>query len=474
MAKKYPDMKDEQLDKLFRDAAGRYTPPAAPEGAWEEFQEKMKSDELLENLEQKATDGTRWMVPAWLREARPWKIAVACLLILCLGGSLLWLSLKGDNQKNRGSVPAVNTAKIKKQNSVEGAVGNEKWQPSPVPPVLSTATDITSLTTGRKGNRAPQEATVMSAKANIHQQVIEYARSPLLLMGRLDGQLGITLKKDAASTIKDTGSYSQDYYAGGIKGPINGRNSAMTGRDSVNNNGLKPLKKAAFLAVDPIPSLSEQRQLHDFRPDAELAMNDSRDDNGSGRWQLGLIVGPNLTTVNGTVSKTAGLNTGVAVQRRINDSKFSVGSGVVLETLAYDINPGDFRPGGKTIQSTTLTGIEGKCQMIDVPINVRYDVVRSKKNSAFVSTGVSGLWMAKESYAYYYDKAGQSSEKNINVTGKGKSLYSVTNLSVGYERTFKKTSIQIEPYIKLPMSSIGYGNLNLGSLGTQISIKHNF
>ncbi|WP_300601516.1 outer membrane beta-barrel protein [Niabella sp.] len=188
------------------------------------------------------------------------------------------------------------------------------------------------------------------------------------------------------------------------------------------------------------------------------------------RWQVGLIAGSNLGMVRGDVSKKPGLNAGLLVQRKLGQSRFSVESGVVYESMTYDVNNADFNPNGKPV-SAKVSNIEGSCTMIDVPVNVRYDVVASKKNKAFVSTGVSPTVIVKQSYIYDFDRGEGPVPINRDVSGKGKSVYAVANLSIGYEQRWEHVSVQIAPYVKIPMGEIGYGNLSLGGVGTQISIK---
>ncbi|MCH5686790.1 hypothetical protein LWM68_22535 [Niabella sp. W65] len=86
--------------------------------------------------------------------------------------------------------------------------------------------------------------------------------------------------------------------------------------------------------------------------------------------------------VKGDVSATPGLNTGILVQHRINDSRISLESGVIYENMTYAVENEYFNPGGKPV-SSKVSNISGTCTMIDVPVNVRYDMVHSKKKKSF-------------------------------------------------------------------------------------------
>ncbi|ULT41088.1 hypothetical protein KRR40_41410 [Niabella defluvii] len=79
--------------------------------------------------------------------------------------------------------------------------------------------------------------------------------------------------------------------------------------------------------------------------------------------------------------------------------------------------------------------------------------------------------MVKQSYVYDYTDENGTRLIDRDVTGQGKNFYAVANVSVGYEQKWNKTSVQVAPYLKIPMGEIGYGNLSLGGIGTQVSIK---
>ena len=447
-------MTDEQLDERFRAAARQYNPPSAPEGAWEVLRENIEKAEQTGNKIADAFEAEEiGPESARLRRPRTWLISAAAVLLFFLGGVTTWYILNRDNKA--GSV--ISTGENKVADSGDFGVSDALKHTKAADDSVDSGENRMM---GENNYSVRTEAAPPRLKPPVLLQIVKLNR---------DYQAASPQIIDKAVAIRIITPFLRSETAP----PVIKLNQAEAGRNMMPGR----LSKSDFLAAND-RFLSEDMNQHKTGP---VTVNKDIEDAGRntaprkrGEWQLGLTVGPNLTTVNGTVGKTAGVNTGLVVQHRISDSKFSVGSGVVLESMTYGMAPEEFHPGGKTLNIPSLTSVEGKCQMLDVPVNVRYDVVRTSKSNAFVSTGVSGLLMAKESYSYNYNNQGQTYQKSVDVSGKGKSLYTVTNLSIGYERTFNRTSVQIEPYIKLPMSSIGYGQLNLGSLGTQVSIKQSF
>jgi len=61
------------------------------------------------------------------------------------------------------------------------------------------------------------------------------------------------------------------------------------------------------------------------------------------------------------------------------------------------------------------------------------------------------------------------------VTNQNTNLFSILNLSIGYEKQIsKQLHIGIEPYYKIPLSGIGQGAIKLSSLGLQLNGRFTF
>ncbi|MCF3110326.1 outer membrane beta-barrel protein [Niabella sp. CC-SYL272] len=397
MSKKFSNMDDEALDKLFRDAASRFQPPDAPEGAWDAFYET----KMLPN--EKNTNPRRFLI---LR--RFWLPAAACLLLALAG--LVWV-----------------------------------LQRHPLPGLTGSA-----------------------SVAGIAPEIIKKEAAPPVRTGPVPEQEGKDFRS-LNTTIPGAGTIlleKKDSLAAN-NGPVffDAAKNAETERehrpaDTIQRKPYFSLRDKAENGYPAVPG--------NYNPYFTEGSSAARAANS--RWQVGLIAGSNLGMVRGDVSKKPGLNAGLLVQRKLGGSRFSVESGVVYESMTYDVNNADFNPNGNPV-SSRVSNIEGSCTMIDVPVNVRYDVVASKKNKAFVSTGVSPTVIVKQSYIYDFDRGDGPVSINRDVSGKGKSVYAVANLSIGYEQKWEHVSVQIAPYVKIPMGEIGYGNLSLGGVGTQISIK---
>ena len=146
-------------------------------------------------------------------------------------------------------------------------------------------------------------------------------------------------------------------------------------------------------------------------------------------------------------------------------------SGLLMESKIYSARPGDYH----SVNSyPNVTGIDASCRVFDLPLNIRYNVWQPRKEQVFAVAGLSSFWMQKESYLFKYDATGGLSNSELNIYHQNRHFLSIANIAVGYEHTWGKISAQVSPYLKVPLSGIGYGRVKLFSTGIMGSVKYNF
>jgi len=111
--------------------------------------------------------------------------------------------------------------------------------------------------------------------------------------------------------------------------------------------------------------------------------------------------------------------------------------------------------------------------MWEIPVNVRYNFPSGGKMKWFATAGLSTYLMTKESYNYEATKWGTpwGVGKTYTYETPYHNLFSILNLSVGYEQRLGKIgNLRLEPYLRVPLSGIGTGNLSIMSAGLNIGI----
>ena len=110
--------------------------------------------------------------------------------------------------------------------------------------------------------------------------------------------------------------------------------------------------------------------------------------------------------------------------------------------------------------------------MFEFPIVVRYNLTE-RKNTFFVSTGLTSYMMKEEDYKY----SAQAGASGYNYEGyrsydrSGDHLFANLHLSAGYKLSLSsKFNIRIEPYLKTPLKKIGIGKMPITSTGLNFAI----
>jgi hypothetical protein len=120
-----------------------------------------------------------------------------------------------------------------------------------------------------------------------------------------------------------------------------------------------------------------------------------------------------------------------------------------------------------------LEKVDADCKVYEIPISLSYNFGHSTKQNWFAGVGLSSLVMKKEvyNYAYKYSAAGTLYHRKWTVNNENNHFLSTLTLSGGYQRNISKhISIMAEPYLKLPLTGVGYGKVKLNSGGVLFSI----
>lgn len=191
------------------------------------------------------------------------------------------------------------------------------------------------------------------------------------------------------------------------------------------------------------------------------------------KFYVGFIGGADLTTVRLQKTDRTGSHYGGLIGYNFG-KKWSVEAGVFTDKKFYYTEGKYFNTSKVYIPANSkITEVSGDCKMLEIPISVKYDFSSSKKSAWFATAGVSSYLMKKENYSfvYYYSTSGTQATYNKSYRNSSTNLFSVVQLSAGYTHTLgNTTAFRIEPYLKLPVSGIGFGKLPLISTGVNVGV----
>lgn len=190
------------------------------------------------------------------------------------------------------------------------------------------------------------------------------------------------------------------------------------------------------------------------------------------KWSVVLSAGPDLSFASGNAGRVETVK-GIGIGYQIND-RISLRTGFYTARKIYTAEAKDYKFSGTMGNYyPNLKSVDGDCIVYEIPLLLNYNFVKGARSSWFVSGGVSTLLMHQEEYNYYYKpwSTGSYVHKKWTVSDKNKHYFSLVALSAGYTRKLNdRLFIQAEPYMRLPLSGVGEGKIDLKSAGVLFSI----
>ncbi len=456
-------MQSEKFDNKIREAAGHHQ-PAYDEKAWG------KMEKLLNKyLPQEKDDRRRFIL--------------FFLLFLLLGGSAFVLISK-PWQKNKSIATVIQEAQppiIIQPSTISSSDKNKK----------STG-ELRKINQTQQGNENPNNSTISSKAITKEGQPVaetEFITKKKVVNTFNSSSKHKKINNKTGKIVSATGESKESQDNASLQidqlekksennlKTISG-NIIVTDINSNNINKLTINKEIA--TVDSAQKESKEpannesiKTTNDVVAKLPADKNTKVKNKKNSSFYFSLSAGPDISFAGSDKFGKAKLLTGAGVGYTFNGS-FTVRTGIYTGRKIYSASPDEYHPpAGFWAYYTYLQKVTADCKVIEIPIAVSYNFGKSSKQNWFISTGLSSYLMKKETYAYYYKQTptGQTLTGNWTIENKNKHYFSILTLSGGYQRSISKyVSIMVEPYIKLPLSGIGYGKVKLNSGGLLFSV----
>ncbi|MEO3406172.1 hypothetical protein AAFN85_19825 [Mucilaginibacter sp. CAU 1740] len=178
--------------------------------------------------------------------------------------------------------------------------------------------------------------------------------------------------------------------------------------------------------------------------------------------------------VNGTSSFQGkmGSNYGALLSLGLT-KKLTITSGVVYSSKPYNTSFANYNTA--YVFKHEPSDVTADCKMLDIPINIGYQVFGNFRNKISVGTGFSSYIMLHEKYTYNYADGNNPAWPQTYTVPNSKGYYlSILNLNATYERKINsKFGLSVQPYMKVPLSGVGYSDLKLQSTGVAVGVTYN-
>ena len=175
---------------------------------------------------------------------------------------------------------------------------------------------------------------------------------------------------------------------------------------------------------------------------------------------------------------TLGGKVGVQLAR-----KFQLDLGFAYSLKRYGSEGLDYNMAGGWNEMVGInpTRMEGKGNILQIPIEATYYISGYENNSFFINAGVSSFLLNSEWYGFKYDPADLLNNPDApeeitmaDIPRRNFHLAGVARVSVGYQRILSPNmAFEISPYLQIPLTGIGEGKVDLYTAGVQFAVKFN-
>ncbi|OKS87164.1 hypothetical protein [Mucilaginibacter polytrichastri] len=183
---------------------------------------------------------------------------------------------------------------------------------------------------------------------------------------------------------------------------------------------------------------------------------------------LSILTAPDVNGVGSSFSQgqlgtTSGLMLSVGLTHRL-----TVSMGAMYSKKPYMAS---FSQYNTTFQfKDNPTNVYADCRVLDIPINIDYRLYSKGRNLFAVGTGISSYFMLRENY--HFDYTGTPGPSDYNISNQNQHIFGVLNINATYQRRInEKFGLNVQPYMKLPLTNIGYGKVDLQSTGVAVGVS---
>jgi len=198
----------------------------------------------------------------------------------------------------------------------------------------------------------------------------------------------------------------------------------------------------------------------------------------AGRWSVGFIVAPDYNSVGINRGKTLSPAIGGIVSYRISP-RWSLSARILYNNKKYKSQsdyynvPDDYWP--NRTNGIIPDNISGSCRVIDVPVLLSYRFLQRRIFSFTASAGLGSYFLLDEKYEFSFSQDNPGAATEWETKDNSNMLFNIANFAIGMEmQSSRRTSIAIEPYLKVPLKQMGWGKVNLSGMGLSLSVKYHF
>jgi hypothetical protein len=380
-----------------------------------------------------------------------WKTAfIATAVLLLITSSLLFYN--GRQNSTTTEKTGLNNVNADQSLSTTGASKNEK------------SSSEEQYVKNAEVKKSEENSNRSSLPSNVRTK--EVTPSLMKSLAKINKEAPTSLQSDI--TVDDTALFPQ----------------AAVSSTKVNNaSDINESSDEEAASQSPPGDSSSVEEQKDHAVKNEMNLNDSLAyplKSKPSRWNIMLSLSPDFSSTDLNKFTTPGGAFGIAAYYNVSRA-FSISAGVVKSHKLYWDNGYEYKPvepgfWGKKTNGIVPGKVEGSCSVLEIPLGLQYNLISAKKSKVYLGATFSSYIMLKESYQYIFDTPNLGAAESWNAKKVSYNLFSIANLSAGYERNISnRMMIGVSPYIKIPLSGIGaWANVKLYSVGAAFTLRYQF
>jgi hypothetical protein len=238
-------------------------------------------------------------------------------------------------------------------------------------------------------------------------------------------------------------------------------------------SNIPALSRGSQVPDKPLIAMTTESGGHSGFTNSERTFSENAFIKTGSRFSIGLVVSPDLSTAGGIRQfEQPGYKFGLKTSYKLT-SNISIETGIIRSSVRYSAGIQNYDPPGYPNNNTNLSSIYAECMILDIPLNVTFNFWNLSNSRFFASAGLSSYVMLSEDYTFSYDYSYYGQKTNYSERSGKAHLFSNSSLSIGYEYDIHKNwSLSAEPFIKIPLKEVGWGNARLYTLGTFVTLNY--
>ena len=188
---------------------------------------------------------------------------------------------------------------------------------------------------------------------------------------------------------------------------------------------------------------------------------------------LSFLAAPDYNGVNNMNNAVIGNDFGLIISYGFA-RKWKFSSGAVYGKKLYETGFNNYNPIKDIWTEYYPKSVNADCRVLDIPLNISYSFINRKNTSVSLGTGISSYIMLREDYSFTYAEKDDDTALSYQVVNQNQHWLKVVNLQLTLEQRLNPNfSLGIQPFMKIPLSEIGFAGVKLQSLGMAVLLSYN-